>query len=112
MSTYTATLAKDLPLSITNKPIVPLAYCTTGRLLGKHRHHTLLVRFNLGPDISGWRSVRYDSSLGCDVSRRKVDVSLIDGQGVEPLVCKVPNTSADIATLLLTLSGNYPPKHE
>jgi len=46
--------------------------------------------------------------LGCDVSKRKVDVSLVDERGVELFVDKVPNTATDIASLLLTLSGNYP----
>jgi transposase len=46
--------------------------------------------------------------LGCDVSKRKIDVSLVDERGVELLVDKVPNTPDDIANLLLTLSGNYP----
>jgi transposase len=45
--------------------------------------------------------------LGCDVSKRKVDVSLVDEQGVELFVDKVPNTPTEISLLLLTLSGNY-----
>lgn len=46
--------------------------------------------------------------LGCDVSKAKVDVSLVDDVGVEQLADIVPNTTADIATFLLALAGQYP----
>jgi transposase len=46
--------------------------------------------------------------LGCDVAKAKIDVSFIDSNGRELWVDKVPNNELDIASLLLTISGNYP----
>lgn len=46
--------------------------------------------------------------LGCDVAKAKIDVSLIDTNGHELLAATVPNEAEDIATLLLTIVGNYP----
>lgn len=46
--------------------------------------------------------------LGCDVAKAKLDVSLIDGNGVELWSDKVVNESIAIATILLTITGNYP----
>jgi hypothetical protein len=45
--------------------------------------------------------------LGCDVSKAKVDVSLVDAVGAEQLADIVPNTVTDMATFLLTLAGQY-----
>ena len=46
--------------------------------------------------------------LGCDVSKLKLDVSLIDVNGVELLADTVANNEIAIAEFLLTLQGNYP----
>ncbi|HVC35979.1 MAG TPA: IS110 family transposase [Candidatus Dormibacteraeota bacterium] len=45
--------------------------------------------------------------LGCDVSKLKVDVSLVDEHGVEQWIDKVPNNMVAIASLLLTITGHY-----
>lgn len=46
--------------------------------------------------------------LGCDVSKLKLDVSLIDVNGVELWTDKVANNEVAIAEFLLTFQGNYP----
>jgi transposase len=46
--------------------------------------------------------------LGCDVSKRKLDLCLVDGLGAQVWVDQVPNEEADIATFLLAVSGSYP----
>jgi transposase len=46
--------------------------------------------------------------LGCDVCKSKVDVSLINEQGIEQWVDKVPNSTKDFTTYLLTLAGSHP----
>ena len=45
--------------------------------------------------------------LGCDVAKTKIDISLINEQGIEQWAGKVPNNTATIAQLLLTIMGNY-----
>lgn len=46
--------------------------------------------------------------LGCDVSKAKLDVSLVDERGVEQWHDQVPNEPVAIATFLLTVTGAYP----
>ena len=46
--------------------------------------------------------------LGCDVSAVKLDISLVDEQGVEQWHDQVLNEPVAIATFLLTASGAYP----
>jgi transposase len=46
--------------------------------------------------------------LGSDVSKRKVDVSFVNEQGVEQWADNIPNGVAELATYLLTLAGTYP----
>lgn len=46
--------------------------------------------------------------LGCDVSKAKIDVSLVNEQGIEQWADKVPNTVSDLAMYFLTLVGDYP----
>lgn len=46
--------------------------------------------------------------LGCDVSAAKLDISLVDEQGVEQWHDQVPNEPFAIATFLLTASGANP----
>lgn len=46
--------------------------------------------------------------LGCDVSAAKLDMALLDKQGVEQWHDQVPNEPVAIATFLLTVSGAYP----
>lgn len=46
--------------------------------------------------------------VGFDVSKRKLDWSLITSQGIEETYGTVPNEAFMLAGLLLTLSGNYP----
>jgi transposase len=45
--------------------------------------------------------------LGCDVSKNKVDVSLVNELSVEQWADKAPNEVGALATLLLTIAGNY-----
>ncbi len=45
--------------------------------------------------------------LGCDVAKNKIDVALINEQGVEQWADKVPNDVAALAAFLLTLTGHY-----
>ena len=49
-----------------------------------------------------------DYFLGCDVSKRKLDVALINAQSQELWSDTIANERAAIATLLLTLTGAYP----
>lgn len=49
-----------------------------------------------------------DYYLGCDVAKAKIDVSLINAQGIELWTDTIVNETVAIATLLLTLAGNYP----
>jgi transposase len=49
-----------------------------------------------------------DYYLGCDVAKAKIDVSLINAQGVELWADTILNEMAVIATFLLTLAGYYP----
>lgn len=49
-----------------------------------------------------------DYFLGCDVSKLKLDVSLVNAQGIELLSDTVKNEPDAIAEYLLTLAGNYP----
>ena len=51
-----------------------------------------------------------DYFLGCDVGKQKLNVSLIDSRGIEFIQEAIKNEPTAIATLLLTLSGNYPDK--
>lgn len=46
--------------------------------------------------------------LGCDVSKAKIDLSFINNNGVELWVDKIKNDRTSVATLLLTVGGNYP----
>ena len=46
--------------------------------------------------------------LGFDAAKIKLDWSLINEQGIEQLYGKVANEESAIATLLLTIGGNYP----
>lgn len=46
--------------------------------------------------------------LGFDVAKAKLDWSLIDQRGIEQTYGKVANDETAIASLLLTVSGNYP----
>jgi transposase len=46
--------------------------------------------------------------LGCDVAKTKLDVSFIDDTGKELWSGIVANKAEAIATLLLTIDGNYP----
>lgn len=45
--------------------------------------------------------------LGCDVAKLKIDMSLVDNNGVELLTKNVANTTASITGLLTTLANNY-----
>lgn len=49
-----------------------------------------------------------DYFLGCDVSKLKLDVALVNAQGIELLSDVIKNEPESIATFLLTLAGNYP----
>jgi transposase len=46
--------------------------------------------------------------LGCDVCKSKLDVSLVNEQGIEQWYDTVPNNIVELANFLLTLQGNYP----
>jgi len=46
--------------------------------------------------------------LGCDVCKSKLDVSLVNEQGIEQWYDGVPNDVVEIAGFLLMLQGNYP----
>lgn len=46
--------------------------------------------------------------LGFDTAKAKLDWSLIDQRGIEQTYGMVANNEFDIATLLLTVAGNYP----
>jgi len=46
--------------------------------------------------------------LGFDTAKKKLDYSLIDAQGIEQTYGTVPNDVPALATLLLTIAGNYP----
>lgn len=46
--------------------------------------------------------------LGCDVAKTKLDVSLVNEQGVEQWHDVVPNEAEAIATYLLTMTGAHP----
>lgn len=46
--------------------------------------------------------------LGCDVAKSKLDVSLINEQGIEQWTDKLPNDTVAITTYLLTIMGAYP----
>lgn len=46
--------------------------------------------------------------LGFDAAKAKLDYSLVNEQGIELLYGRVANNETDIATMLLTISGNYP----
>lgn len=45
--------------------------------------------------------------LGCDVSKRKLDLSFVDEVGTELWADQIPNEEADIAEFLLAVSGSY-----
>jgi transposase len=45
--------------------------------------------------------------LGCDVSKRKLDLSLVNEQGIEQWHGQVANETRDIATMLVTITGEY-----
>jgi transposase len=45
--------------------------------------------------------------LGCDIAKLKLDVSLVNEQGIEQWADKISNDPATIATFLLTLTGHY-----
>jgi transposase len=49
-----------------------------------------------------------DYYLGCDVAKSKLDVSLINAQGIELWVDKLPNEPEAIAAYLLTVVCAYP----
>ncbi len=46
--------------------------------------------------------------LGCDVSKAKLDMSLVDERGVEQWHDQLPNEPVGIAAFLLTVTGAYP----
>lgn len=46
--------------------------------------------------------------LGCDVAAAKLDVSLVNQQGIEQWHDRLPNEPGAIAATLLTVSGAYP----
>lgn len=46
--------------------------------------------------------------LGFDTAKTKYDWSLIDAQGLEQTYGTLPNDVTELATLLLTVTGNYP----
>jgi transposase len=46
--------------------------------------------------------------LGCDVCKSKLDVSLVNEQGIEQWYDIIPNDAAELAGFLLTLQGSYP----
>jgi hypothetical protein len=46
--------------------------------------------------------------LGCDVSKLKLDLCLVDERGRQVWADTVPNEEADIAACLLTVAGSYP----
>ena len=46
--------------------------------------------------------------LGCDVSKRKLDLSLVNEQGVEQWCGQVLNEARDIASKLSSITGDYP----
>ena len=46
--------------------------------------------------------------LGCDVSKRKLDLCLVDDHGVQVWTDQAENAQDDIAKLLLTVAGVYP----
>lgn len=52
-------------------------------------------------------NVLADYYLGCDVAKLKLDVSLINAQGLEQWADKLPNEPVAIAQYLLTLEGQY-----
>jgi transposase len=45
--------------------------------------------------------------LGCDVAKTKIDLSLINDQGVEQWASKVANHTPAIAEMLLSVTGHY-----
>ncbi len=45
--------------------------------------------------------------LGCDVSKRKLDVCMVDGLGAEVWIEQILNEEADIAAFLLSVAGSY-----
>ncbi|HUD06424.1 MAG TPA: IS110 family transposase [Candidatus Saccharimonadales bacterium] len=45
--------------------------------------------------------------LGCDVAKLKIDVSLVNGAGIEQWRDIVPNNVVSLAQLLLSVSGHY-----
>lgn len=49
--------------------------------------------------------------LGCDVSKRKLDIALTDANGILLWFDKVANEEEVLATFLLTLTGHYPDAH-
>lgn len=53
-------------------------------------------------------TVSADYYLGCDVSKKKLDVALINAQSQVLWNDTIPNEAATIAAFLLTLSGTYP----
>jgi transposase len=46
--------------------------------------------------------------LGCDVCKSKLDVSLVNEQGIEQWHDVLPNTVLELASFLLHVQGNYP----
>jgi transposase len=49
--------------------------------------------------------------LGFDVAKSKLDYSLINEQGIEQIYGSVSNEAVAIASLLLTVAGNYLCEH-
>jgi len=45
--------------------------------------------------------------LGCDVAKSKLDVSLVNEQGVEQWIDKIPNEAGALTSFLLTVAGHY-----
>lgn len=45
--------------------------------------------------------------LGCDAAKTKIDLSLVNEQGVEQWTDTVPNDALSLAGFLLTISGHY-----
>lgn len=46
--------------------------------------------------------------LGCDVSKRKLDLCLVDELGAQVWLDQIPNVEDDIAAFLLAVSGDHP----
>jgi hypothetical protein len=101
-------------LGLTNKSIVLLPF-----FFGSCRHTISLYLtwaiFRVAGGVFAMpkntiTNVLADYYLGCDVAKLKLDVSLINAQGIEQWADTLPNEPVAIAQYLLTLNGQYPDK--